>query len=249
MIKRKVKIALRQLEELEPKEGFYLAFSGGKDSLVIKLLADMAKVKYDAHYNMTTIDPPELTRYIKKNHPDVIFEKPKRGFFTWLLTKGYPTRQFRWCCSLLKERGGEGRFVITGVRAAESAKRAKRKKIEFCYKNTGKRYLNLIIDWTDEEVWEFIRKNKAPYCSLYDEGFKRIGCVMCPYNTQRKMHLKRFPKMVKAFRAAFRQRYDYCVKKNLTSATRFKSGEDMFNFWINEPKNKKEEPDQTVMYE
>ncbi len=73
----KVKIAIDRLQSFEPDDGYYLAFSGGKDSVCIKALADMARVKYDAHYNLTTVDPPELVQFIKRIHPDVIVEKPK----------------------------------------------------------------------------------------------------------------------------------------------------------------------------
>ncbi len=209
----------------------------------------MAGVKYDAHYSVVGIDPLEVVRFIKKEHPDVIFDKPKKGFFSQLVKSGYPTRQARWCCSLLKEKGGENRFVITGVRAVESIKRNNRKKVEFCYKSSGKKYFNLIIDWTDGDVWDFIKEKNIAYCSLYNEGFKRIGCVLCPQNRDRLKHVERFPRMVNAWKAAFRQRYKYCQERRLNSAKRFKSAEDMFNFWLYDNDNSREMPDQTVMFE
>lgn len=58
--KTKVEVAIERLKAFEPPDGFYLAFSGGKDSIVVKKLADMAQVKYDAHYSVTSVDPPEL---------------------------------------------------------------------------------------------------------------------------------------------------------------------------------------------
>lgn len=73
----KVETVLKRLKTFEPADGYYLAFSGGKDSVVIKALADMAGVKYDAHYNVTSVDPPELVRFIKQNHPDVAFDYPR----------------------------------------------------------------------------------------------------------------------------------------------------------------------------
>jgi len=73
----KVSKAIDRLKAFEPEEGYYLAFSGGKDSVVIKALADMAGVKYDAHYSLTTVDPPELVRFIKEKHPEVEIVKPK----------------------------------------------------------------------------------------------------------------------------------------------------------------------------
>lgn len=60
--KDKVEVAIDRLKSFEPEEGYHLAFSGGKDSVVIKALADMAQVKYDAHYNLTSVDPPELVQ-------------------------------------------------------------------------------------------------------------------------------------------------------------------------------------------
>lgn len=128
-----VEMSIDRFRLFEPPEGYYLAFSGGKDSCVIKALADMAGVKYDAHYRVTSVDPPELVQFIKEYHPDVIMDRPldKDGnqITMWNLIpkkKMPPTRVVRYCCSELKESGGQGRFTVTGVRWAESAKRKNR---------------------------------------------------------------------------------------------------------------------------
>lgn len=125
----KVETAVQRIKMFEPPDGYYLAFSGGKDSVVIKALADMAGVKYDAHYNVTSVDPPELIYFIRKHHPDVVWDYPtysdgSRATMWNLIPKKKmpPTRIVRYCCEVLKERGGRGRFVITGVRWAESAR-------------------------------------------------------------------------------------------------------------------------------
>lgn len=73
----KVEVAIKRLQLFEPEGGYYLAFSGGKDSVVIKALADMAGVKYDAHYNVTSVDPPELVQFIRIYYPDVEWEYPR----------------------------------------------------------------------------------------------------------------------------------------------------------------------------
>jgi len=244
----KVNDAIQVLKDLEPKEGYYLADSGGKDSCVVLELVKMAGVKFDAHHSFTTIDPPELIRFLKKEHPETDFIYPKMHLVWKIKTEGYPTRQFRWCCKLYKENGGDGRLVITGIRAEESSKRAGRSIVESCYKGKGKRYLNIILHWTELEVWEFIHKYYLPYCKLYDEGWKRIGCLFCPMNSKRKDHIKMYPGYVKLFIKGFEKRYEYAKERGLTSATRFKSGKEMFDFWINEDKNK-EDPDQTVLFE
>lgn len=127
--KDKVQVAIDRLKAFEPPEGYYLAFSGGKDSVCIKALADMAEVKYDAHYNLTSVDPPELVQFIK-SFDDVQIDRPKdkdgNQVTMWNLIprkKMPPTRIVRYCCKELKEMGGQGRMVVTGVRWAESPNR------------------------------------------------------------------------------------------------------------------------------
>lgn len=126
----KVKASLERIKAFEPEEGYYLAFSGGKDSVVCKALLDMAGVKYDAHYRVTSVDPPELVRFIREKHPDVARDIPRyndgKPITMWnLIPKKLmpPTRLVRYCCSSLKESGGDGRMTVTGVRWAESNNR------------------------------------------------------------------------------------------------------------------------------
>ena len=64
----KVQRSIDRIKAFEPSEGYFLCFSGGKDSIVIKRLAELAGVKFDAHYSVTTVDPPELTHYIRDVH-------------------------------------------------------------------------------------------------------------------------------------------------------------------------------------
>ena len=246
----KVKIAAMRLQAFEPSEGYYLAFSGGKDSIVIKKLAEIAGVKFDSHYSVTTIDPPELIYFIRKYHSDVIWEHPDRPFLKVLETRGFPRRQSRWCCAVYKENGGTGRFVITGVRKEESQKRAGRRMVEICIKDKTKKFMNVIIDWPKSDVWEFIRKYRLPYCKLYSEGFKRIGCLFCPmqYHTRRKRELILYPRQADLFKKAFIKLYENRKKNGAESVNRWRNGEEMFNWWISD-NEEKYNPDQTVMFE
>jgi len=231
---------MRTYEPLTNGEGFYLAFSGGKDSCCIKALADMAGVKYDAHYSMTTIDPPELVHFVREHHADVDLHRPEQTFLQKVVTKGMPMRQARWCCEYLKESGGAGRYVLTGVRWAESPRRAKRSMTETCYQDEGKRYLHPIIDWSDSEVWEFLRGYGIPYCKLYDEGWKRIGCLFCP-NAQPWEKLKqaeKYPKFAAAFVKSFQRLKDDRESKGLTSCDKWDNGQEMFDWWISNRSSK-----------
>ena len=233
-IVNKVDKAIERLRGYEPEEGYYLAFSGGKDSVVIDALAKMSGVKYEKHHQLTTIDPPELFYFIREHHKDSIINRPEKPFLVEMVKRGFPLRMKRWCCEYLKEKKGDNRYVVTGIRWAESARRAKRMMFERCVKSNTKHYLHPIIDWSDDEVWEFIREYNVPYCKLYDEGFKRIGCLFCPMSTplSRKKELKKYPGYERAFRKAFRKLYDKKKSEGKTSVDRWKDGDEMFDYWI-----------------
>ena len=247
-VENKVDIAIERLKMYEPTDGYYLAFSGGKDSIVIKALADISSVKYDAHHSLTTIDPPDLIYFIREHHPDVQIDHPAKPFLVRLTERGFPQRQRRWCCEEYKERGGSGRLVLTGVRAAESPARRRRAMVEHCFKDRHKRYLHVIIDWADDDVWDFIREQGLPYCKLYDEGWKRIGCLMCPMaGKQRKIDAERYPRYKKAYIKAFGKLYAKRKAQGNPSVDRWENHEEMFNWWLNEPKT--DHPDQVMMFE
>lgn len=106
----KVRRAVKLLQAWAPaalrmhEEGYWLSFSGGKDSCVIKELAKMADVPFKAVYNQTTIDPPELCAFIRKHHPDVEWSLAKKvGFFGRCVIQGLPTPRARWCCRKFNE--------------------------------------------------------------------------------------------------------------------------------------------------
>jgi len=228
----RTKTSIERIQMFVPRDKpYYLAFSGGKDSIVIKDLCEKAGVSFETHHNLTGIDPPDLYRYMKKEHTDVIYHRPGEAYFQLIKINGLPSRWTRWCCSVFKEGGGNGRTVITGVRWSESNARSKRQEIEFdrygsqskdAIKNRltfenegddekrrmieacqtkGKHILNPIIDWTDKDVWAYIKKNELPYCELYDCGFDRIGCVGCPLASpkNRLKAFERYPQFERAY--------------------------------------------------
>ena len=117
------KKAIQRLQSFEPDDGYYLCYSGGKDSDVIKILAHLAGVKFEAVNNHTTVDAPETVYYIR-SQPDVRVDYPEKTMWQLIEQKLMPpTRLVRYCCSELKERGGKGKVKITGVRWAESNNR------------------------------------------------------------------------------------------------------------------------------
>lgn len=287
----KVQKSIDRLKAFEPEEGYYVAFSGGKDSQCIYHLCKMANVKFDAHYAVTTVDPPELIRFIKSEYPDVVFELPydqyKQRTNMYKLISEHtipPTRKIRYCCAALKERGGGGRLVVTGVRWAESNRRwanngvinintkskkkideaisnnpaadisgigtliflddniESRKSVEYCY-SKKKTTINPIIDWEEEDVWDFLNNvAKVPHCKLYDEGFSRIGCVGCPlagdegmirdfqrWPQYRNLYIKAFEKMIDEHPGQIKvlvddTKYDKCDRRS--------KGEKYLDYWL-----------------
>lgn len=228
-----VNTAIERVRQFEPEDGYYLAFSGGKDSVVLYEIARRAGVKFEAHYSMTTVDPPELIYFIRQHYPSVIFDHPGTSMWELIAKKGIPpTRQIRYCCDELKEKGGEGRFVLLGVRWAESSRRAKRQMVETCQKK-AKRILAPIIDWKDEDVWQFIRTEKLPYCRLYLEGFKRLGCIGCPLAGPEQMmyELERWPKYKENYLRAFARMLAVREAKG-KPAVKWHTPEQVMDWWV-----------------
>ena len=226
---KKIEEALKALKSFEPKDGYYVAFSGGKDSIVIYDLVKRAGVKYDVHHHVTTIDPPELMRFIKKEYPEVERVKPKLSMFELVEKKGsLPTRIGRFCCEHLKEGGGGDRIVVLGIRSEESNSRSDRKSFEWIG-NQNKLAFNLIVDWTEKDVWEYIDSNKLKYPECYDTGSTRIGCIGCPLIAGKRMkkEFAQYPHIKKGYIKAIQKALDKGKFRGFNGST----AEEIFNWW------------------
>jgi phosphoadenosine phosphosulfate reductase len=245
----KVQVAIDRIKTFEPPEGYYVAFSGGKDSVVILDLVKRSGVKFDAHYNITGIDPPELFYFIRDNFPEVQRHRPEMTIWKLIEKNGYPPlRMNRYCCAYLKERGGQGRRVITGIRWAESSRRKKRQEVEECFqRKQHKIFVHPIIEWTDADVWQYIMITGIKYCHLYNEGYKRLGCIGCPMNTNIKRDFVRWPR--------YRLKYIKAIQKGIDAHPHLvvdgrESGEKLLNWWVGVAEGRKKvAADQTVMFE
>jgi phosphoadenosine phosphosulfate reductase len=244
----KVQVAIDRLRSFEPPEGYYLAFSGGKDSITVHRLAELADVRFDAHYNVTTVDPPELTAFIRANYPGVEWHRPEMSMFRLIVHKRWPPmRQKRYCCERLKEHGGTGRRAVTGIRWEESYQRSTRRMVESCHADKTKVYINPILDWTEGDVWEFIRAEGLAYCSLYDEGFDRLGCILCPMETNPdaiQRHIERWPQ----FADAYVHTFDRVIALRKAEGRRctFDTGRALFDWWIDRRPRPQQEQDERL---
>lgn len=278
----KEKRAIQYLKAFEPKtEPYYLCYSGGKDSDVIRILAKLANVKHDIVNNHTTVDAPETVRYIKKvasENDNMKIVYPEKSMWRLIEEKGVPTRLIRFCCAELKEKGGSGRVKITGVRKAESANRKNnqglvtffdkrkglvselgaiganfqetakggvvlnidnseaRRAVESCCR-THSTLINPIIDWTDEDVWEFLHHYGCESNPLYQCGYKRIGCIGCPMKggKKQKEEFKRYSKYKDAYIRSFDRMLTKRAEKGKRESDISKGwfdGEHVYRWWV-----------------
>lgn len=219
--------SISYIKEYEPQAGYHLAFSGGKDSIVLKQLTIMSGVKYNAYFYLTTIDPPDVLQFVRKYYDDVTFLHPNLSMFQLIVKKGLPTRQSRFCCHHLKECHGSGSTVLTGIRHSESYKRSQRSLFEISKYDDTKSFVNPIIHWSESDVWKFIKAYHLPFPDLYLGCQTRIGCIGCPMAPKRmRTDFILYPK----FKYAYMKAITKAMQRGIMQS--FNSPEEAFNWWI-----------------
>lgn len=263
-IKHSVEL-LRKAEKLalkyDSEDGFYLAFSCGKDSQAMFHVAKMAGVKFKAHMNFTSVDPPQVIIFKRRQYPSVVEHAPRASIFDLAVEKGIlPSMRIRWCCAELKESAGAGKVTLIGIRRDESSRRAKRHEVEVSnkkfsgnlaqftqwqqeeiskkeeklmrkMKRDGKKVnedqfsldkdnevrcingkdsilVSPIFDWSESDVWYFLNNILGvPHCELYDQGYTRIGCILCPMSQykQKLRELRDFPHVKRGWIRAIKE--------------------------------------------
>ena len=205
-LNKKIDFAIKLLQSIPQDGPIELSYSGGKDSDVILELARMSGIPFEAIYKNTTIDPPYTIKHCKDNGVKII--NPKQTFFQLIRENGFPTRFRRFCCSKLKEYKIHDRAII-GIRRSESNKRAERyKEPEYCRTYSKKekvRIYLLILEWSNEDVEQFIKQRNIKCHPLYYNEFgefdvkKRLGCIGCPLASKkiRRQQFMQYPKMLK----------------------------------------------------
>lgn len=168
-----------------------------------------------------------------------------------------PTRCIRYCCAELKEGGGKDRMITTGIRWDESTARKRRGALEIISKRKeksvylnndndedrrlfetctmkGKRVANPIIDWETSDVMDFLTEEKVKLCSLYSEGWKRVGCIGCPMaGKQRYTEFARYPTYKKAYIRAFDKMMEMRRLRGMLRGWNMgETGVDVFHWWM-----------------
>lgn len=234
---------LRQNESMaisRSSNGYYDCNSGGKDSGVVKRLLQLAKVRHASHYSNVTIDPPPLIYHLRRSYPDTVWHSVGIHLPMYMAKKaiGPPRRSCRWCCEIYKEQGGNGLVKTVGVRADESTRR-KGLWSQIKQDTRNKSILvSPILYWTEKDVWEFTHAENIPYCELYDEGFRRLGCVGCPLPgpLQQRKEFDLWPKYEQLWQRGFVahwDRYKDQIRKDGTERwSSFRTWMDLWDWWV-----------------
>jgi len=248
MALRRIETFCRAVDREQFPNGLLVAISGGKDSTVLADLMDRAGVEHQKIHNLTTADAPECVHFVR-SMPGVKIVRPAETMWQLIRHKRMPPRRnARYCCKCQKETGGDGCLVALGIRAGESVRRRTRAMFEPCYRNGRKAYFSPIIDWSTADVWDYIHERALPYCSLYDEGWTRVGCVLCPmvsnpYEVRRQV--ERWPRLAAAWERAVKATF-----QAPDGTKTYDSPETYWRWWLYERKSSsKADPAQRGLFD
>jgi phosphoadenosine phosphosulfate reductase len=290
--RNKVEIALARVREFEPMAlqnspaGYYVCISGGKDSSVIQELCIMAGIRCEFVHNHTSVDHPETVYFVRreKERMEALgytfrIEVPRyrdgrqKTMWNGIVVNGLPLRNQRWCCRDIKETSGHNRYCVTGVRWAESGRRAqsrnvheitgknKREHIVFYNDNDMRRrlsemclakrrfVLNPIVDWSDQDVWDFIKSRHIPVNPLYKKGWKRIGCIGCPMSRNGRKELDRLPQYKAAYFRAAKRHIEHRREKGLPEKGIMETAEKYFEWWMSGESDDPELTEPEIIFE
>lgn len=176
-----------------------VSFSGGKDSTVVSHLVRKALNNQSIlHiFGDTTLELPLTYKYVerfKEENPMTPFfdeKNEENNFFQMCKEIGPPSRVKSWCCSIFKTgpmgttltNFDEDFLTFYGVRRKESASRSKYLKVSKTPKIHGGIVASPVIDWFDLDIWLYILSEKIDFNDNYKLGFPRVGCWMCPNNS------------------------------------------------------------------
>ncbi len=201
------------------KKPVSVSYSGGKDSLATLLLVRHAVPEFDILFADTGLEFKETVDNVKQIAEELSFPLKSHSsgdsFWQAIDDFGPPSVEARWCCKicklgaitqLIEENYENGCLTFIGQRKYESEIRA---NSEHIWKNpwVGNQIgATPIQNWTALHVWLYLFWKKATYNPLYEEGFDRIGCWLCPsasmadFLRMRQLHPELYERLEKYLR-------------------------------------------------
>lgn len=198
---------------------FYVAFSGGKDSVVALDIVQRALPhnEFKVVFGNTDMEFPTTTELVQKlsrkcSDEDIEFLEAASNMTSkesWNIF-GPPARKVRWCCTvhktapvinMLSDKFANGKLrcvMITGVRGDESVSRSGYDEMSMGKKMAGQYSFHPILEWSSAEIYLYIYSQGLLLNDAYKYGFNRVGCIMCPNSSEKHEYIKRqcFPELV-----------------------------------------------------
>jgi phosphoadenosine phosphosulfate reductase len=224
-----VDLTIRRIQTYCQGRQITVAYSGGKDSTVLVDLFRRSGIPYTVIHNVVPFDPPEIHEFVRRQS-NVTLIPPKRGVaYTFTDYAIMPTRSHRWCCREYKEARTPLGNIAIGIRWQESTRRSHRSIVSTCNRRPGQFILSPIIDWTEQDVWSYIHDNSLESCSLYREGWRRVGCVLCPLVKVHEAEMARWPKIIDLWVQA--NHYVFEARKTM-GRLRFPDEATQWRWWL-----------------
>lgn len=200
----KAKAAIKMIKSFAAHHNYMIAYSGGKDSVLLAYLVKEANIHAPLIYNNTTIDPPGTISFVRRQGGFI--NQPIENFFNLVERRGFPTMFRRFCCSELKEKF-INEYIMTGVRKSESVKRNKRycafEDVFQFTKSLQSVRLHPLLYFTNEDVNYLIQDRQIECHPLYYDSHgvfhveRRLGCIGCPLQGDRGVaDFKAYPKFL-----------------------------------------------------
>ncbi len=209
-----------------------VSFSGGKDSTTVsQLVRDSLQRQDIIHFFADTSLEFQLTydynNEFKTENPftPLISSDTNKDFFEMCDIFGPPSQFERWCCTIFKTGnlsnivnllpGGKYSLTFAGIRRMESNARKNYDQTRTDSKISRQIVAMPIIDWSDYDVWLFLKYRNIQFNNAYKLGYKRVGCWCCPYNSSWSdlMTAVYMPDLYEKWRA---QLYNFAQKANKT---------------------------------
>ncbi|HJJ36307.1 MAG TPA: aminotransferase class V-fold PLP-dependent enzyme [Methanocorpusculum sp.] len=184
-LKNMERTAVREIRQnLTLRPEINCSFSGGKDSTAVWNIAQKAGVT-KAFFIDTGLEFPETVAFVKEQN--VAYIEKAGNFWQAVERAGPPAKDHRWCCKLLKlnpvkihlNESGPC-LTVQGNRWYESWNRAELEAVTQNPNNPLQLNISPIRSWRALDVFFYLWLKEIPYNPLYEMGYERIGCYLCP---------------------------------------------------------------------
>ena len=211
---------------------FYVAFSGGKDSVVTLDLVQRALPhnSFKVLFGDTGMEFPDTYKTVEEvkkvcAEGEIEFLTSRSQYepdYTWSKF-GPPATVHRWCCSVhktspqiivLRDALGKPDFTgmaFIGVRASESLSRSEYDYVSLGEKHKGQYSCNPILEWNSAELYAYIYLRQLYLNEAYKKGNRRAGCLVCPRAAERNEYMARicYPAQFNALMDKVRDMYSH----------------------------------------